>query len=101
MKFKILKIPLIRICPIGRENNVVLAPNDQRRRLVFSKVLLPSRIERNICLIVVKQLELDRRIFFTGQMIEITDPVVRTDYARISNAMCKLPFDALSGYESF
>jgi hypothetical protein len=44
---QIRQVSLVRLCPRHRENLVVLAPCDQRRGLIFPKVLLPVLMNVN------------------------------------------------------
>ena len=44
---------------VGGEDLVVLAPDDQRRRLAFAEERLECGIERHVGAVVVEQVELD------------------------------------------
>src|SRR6185312_13895540 len=48
VKFQVVEIPLVGMGPFGRENLVVLAPDDQRRRLVLAEIRLPLRIQGRV-----------------------------------------------------
>src|SRR5271166_7006952 len=41
VELDVLKIPLVGVRPLFREDRVVLAPDDQRRRLALTEVRLP------------------------------------------------------------
>ena len=62
VEFQIFEIALIRVGAIGRENIVILAPNDKRWRLVLAKICLPLGVVRHVALVVIKQGQLDGRI---------------------------------------
>jgi len=46
VKLDIGKVALVGIGAVGRDNLVVFAPDDQRRRLVFAEIGLHGRIKR-------------------------------------------------------
>ena len=46
VELNILQVPLVGMRSLGRENLVVLAPDDQRRWLMFAEVSLPRRVKR-------------------------------------------------------
>ena len=54
-----LQVALVRLGPGGGEDLVVLAPDDQHRRLVLAEVLLPLRVERRVAAVAQEQVELD------------------------------------------
>ena len=59
VKLQVLQVALVGLGAGGREDLVVLSPDDQRRRLVLAEVCLPLRIERRIAAVAVEQGELD------------------------------------------
>ena len=62
-----------------QEERIVLAPDRQQRRLVRAEIILESRIERDVALVVAEQIELDFVGARPGQ-IEIVERVaVRRD----------------------
>lgn len=44
MKFQVLQVSFVRMRSICWEDKVVLAPNNQRRRLMLAEVRLPHRL---------------------------------------------------------
>ena len=96
MEFQVLQIPFVWVGSFGGENVVVLSPNYQRGWLVVAEVLLPNRVVRHVGLVAVEQLELYRCVAFTGQVLEVDVPIVRTDGFWIAYAMGVLPFDAIA-----
>ncbi len=44
VQLQILEIPFVGMCTVGREDVVVLAPDDQGWRLVLAEVGLPCRL---------------------------------------------------------
>ena len=83
MKIDVVQIPFVRISSFCREDVVVFTPNNQRRRLISSKVFLPFRIQGYIGTVAVKHSQLDLIVFRPCQMLQINVPVVRTDLQRI------------------
>src|SRR3954465_14013838 len=48
VEFDFRQVALVGMRPVGREDLVVPAPDDQRRRLMFAKVSLDDGIERQV-----------------------------------------------------
>ena len=59
VQFCIGQISQIGCCAIRREDLVVLAPDDQRRRLALAEERLEFRVERNVRPVVEKEVELN------------------------------------------
>src|SRR5947207_3344664 len=57
--FKRLHVSLVWLGSGGGEDLVVLAPNDQQRRLVLAEVLLPFRVQCRVAAVAEEQVELD------------------------------------------
>lgn len=55
VEFQVLQVTLVGERSRGRKDWVVLAPNDQRRRLVLAEEFLPLRIQRRVASIAVEQ----------------------------------------------
>jgi hypothetical protein len=62
VKLEILQVTLVRMGSLSRKNVIVLAPNDQRRRLMLTQVGLPLWIEAWITAVVQEHRKLDRLI---------------------------------------
>src|SRR5215831_6220444 len=54
VKLDLGQVALVGVSAVGREDLVVLAPDDQRRRLVLPEIGLHLRIKRQIAAIVVE-----------------------------------------------
>jgi hypothetical protein len=61
MELYVLEVAQIRVCSRRWENGVVLAPHDERRRLVRAEILLPLGVARWVAAITVEQLQLSAR----------------------------------------
>ena len=59
MELPILQVPLVRCCSVGRENLVILAPDDQHGRSMRAEIFLPLRILRRIIAVTEKEVELN------------------------------------------
>ncbi len=57
--FDIFEVTTVGQSPLGREDGVVPAPNDEGRWLVCSEELLECGIERDVRLVIVKQFPLN------------------------------------------
>src|SRR5664279_2527285 len=79
VKFGVRQISQVRMRAIEREDLVVCAPNDQRRRLAFAEERLKLRIERNITAIIMEQVELNVLIAGTIKQSLIVAPIVWID----------------------
>jgi len=55
VKLDLGQVALVRVSAVGREDFVVLAPDDERRRLMLAEICLHLRIKRHIGAIVVEQ----------------------------------------------
>src|SRR6516165_8728015 len=67
----------------GGEENVALAPEDDRVGLGCPKALLPCRVQRSIGAVVVQQIQLDAVRVRTCQEEQVHVPVVRADLRRV------------------
>jgi hypothetical protein len=72
---------------LRREDHVVLAPHDQRRRLPLAEELLELRIQRGIRAVVVEEIELNLDVAGTIEQRLILDPGARIDTRAIRNAV--------------
>ncbi len=77
MKLNLGKIALVGMCAVGGEDKVVLAPDDQRWRLVFAEISLDSGIERQVGPVVVEQIKLDIVVAGPIEQCLIMHPVIR------------------------
>jgi hypothetical protein len=62
MQFRVREISLVGLGPFDGEERVVLSPENQHSRLLVAKVFMPTVVERDIRLIVVKKVELNCRV---------------------------------------
>ena len=99
VEFKMFQIPLVRVCACGREDLVICAPDDQRTRLVFAKIGLPTGVERGIAAVVVEQLKLNLRIAWPIQQPLGDVPIVGADRLLIANAVGVLPLRRAQGHD--
>src|SRR5262245_15501886 len=58
VKLDLGQVALVRVSAVGREDLVVLAPDDERRRLMLAEICLHLRIKLHIGAIVVEQVHL-------------------------------------------
>src|SRR5215469_7071049 len=58
MDFGVRNIPLVGLSARGQKERVVLAPDGEERRLVFSEIALKLRIEIHVACIVEEKVEL-------------------------------------------
>ena len=91
MELHVLQVALVRIRPGGRKDFVILAPYDQRRRLMLSKVGLPLGIKRRIATVVIEHLELNLLISGAVEQTLINVPIVGADCFRVTDAVGVLP----------
>src|SRR6516162_2490260 len=54
VKLDLGQVALVRVSAVGREDLVILAPDDERRRLMLAEICLQDRIKRQIGAIVVE-----------------------------------------------
>src|SRR3984957_18090006 len=72
---------------VGRKNLVVLAPDDQRRRLPFAEERLKRRIKRDVGAIVEEEVELDVLVSGAIKQPLIVAPIVRIDARYVGHAV--------------
>src|SRR5688572_13947460 len=87
MKLRRGKIAKIRMRALLGKYLVVLAPDDQRRRLALAEELLKLRIERHVGPVVIEQVELNVFIARPIQQRLIVNPVVRADARQILDSI--------------
>ena len=92
MEFGVRQILQVRMRAIGREDLVVCAPNDQRRRLPFAEERLELWIERNIATIIVEQVELYFLVAGTIKQSLIVAPIVWIDPGHVLHTVRVLEF---------
>ena len=95
MELQLVQIPFVGIRSGSRENLVVLAPDDQCRRLILSQILLPLGIERGIAAIAVKQCELDFLVAGSVEQGLYVPPCIRADRFDVAHTRCVLPFGCI------
>src|SRR5207244_5605065 len=99
VQFRVGKIPLIRFRAFHREKGIVLTPENQHPRLSFAEVLMPTVIESDIRLIVVKKIELNCRVARTIKEELVQGVGIRTDSRRVFHPMCVLKYGGVSCQE--
>src|SRR5688572_32774143 len=77
----------VRTCAVRREDHVVLAPHDQRRRLTLAEELLELRVQLEIRAVVVEQVELDLDIAGSVEQSLIVQPGARIDPRAIGDTV--------------
>ena len=87
MKLQVGQIALVRMRAIGGENLVVLAPDDQRRRLMLAEISLDGGIERQVGPVVVEEVELDLVVARAIEQRLVVDPIVGRDAADVGDAV--------------
>ena len=100
MKLKVIQVVPVRMCALFGEDVVIFAPRNECRRLIFTKICLPIRIQRRIRAVIIKQLQLD--IFVAGaiQQILIVEPVFGCDDLRIADPIGILPLGGFNGQQA-
>jgi hypothetical protein len=99
MKFHLGQVALVRMRSIGWKNLVVLAPDNQRRRLAIAEVGLNLRIQRQIGPVVVEQIHLDVGIARAIKQGLIVNPVVGRDATQVRDAVGVLKLGRLRSNE--
>src|SRR5260221_976634 len=84
------QITLICFCSLYGEERIVLSPQDQGARLAGTEVLVPSVVERQFGVVIVKKVGLDRVISGTITEDLVKRPVVRTNLVRALLGVCGL-----------
>ena len=69
------------------KKRIVLSPDNQHPRLSVAEVLVPAVVERNVRLVVVEKIELDRVIARTVQKELVQCIGIGTDPLRVFNPM--------------
>jgi hypothetical protein len=83
VKLNLREVALIGMCAIGREDFVVLAPDDQGGRPVFAEVGLNGGIERQVGAVIIEDVHLNVGIAGPVEQRLIVDPVVRRNAADV------------------
>src|SRR5919109_711582 len=79
------------------EDGIVLAPNDQRRRLALAEVGLPLRIQRDVGAVVIEQVELDLRVARAVEQRLVHRPGIGAYQRCVLHAVRVLPLGGLDG----
>src|SRR5262249_5269653 len=79
MKLGVRKIALIRKGTIGRENLIVFAPDDERRRPMVPEIRLHLRVKRNVAAVIVEEVQLNFDIAWPVEKNLIVYPIVGGD----------------------
>ena len=95
----VLEVTPVRVGPGGREDGVVLAPDDEGRRLVLAEVVVPLGVLRRVAAVAVEQGQLDLRVAGPVQERLVDGPGVRADRLDVADAVGVLPPRRLQGQE--
>src|SRR5262249_42876899 len=101
---RIRNIALECLSTRGQEERIVLAPHSEELRLMVAEILLESRIERNVALVVSEQVELQIVRTRPGQIKIVERVAVWRNGGGIGDAVGVLPDCRLGceeGAESF
>src|SRR5215472_13536874 len=99
VQFSIVDIPSVCLSSVNGEERIVLSPENQHFWLPAAEVFMPAVIQRDVRLIVVKQIELNGGVPRTVQE-ELVDSVgIRADSVRVSNTVCVLEDGHFFGQE--
>src|SRR5215469_4042247 len=90
VQFCFQNVSLVGFGSFNRKERIVLPPEDQHSRLSVAEVLVPTVIEREIRLIVVKQIELNFSVPRTIEEELVHGIAIRADSVRICNTVCVL-----------
>lgn len=85
----------IRLSTLDGEEGIVLTPHDQSPGLLPAEEGLPGFVVRKVCLVIVKQIELDGVVAGTIEEVLIEGIRVRADAALVLDAMRVLEFGGL------
>jgi hypothetical protein len=80
-----------------REERIVVAPDDEYRRLLGLQILLPLRILGKVVLILIQQLDLDLVVAGTIEERLVIDPSVWIDTVRVGDTMRILELGCVGG----
>src|SRR5262249_53167955 len=90
VQFRLREISFVGLGSFDGEEWVVLPPENQHPWLSTAEVFMPTAIERDIRLIVVKKIELDCGITRTIEEELVHRVGIRADSFSVSNTMCVL-----------
>ena len=93
------QIALVGMRAVGGKDLVVLAPDDQRRRLIFAEVCLHGRIERQVGPVVVEEIHLDLGVARPIEQRLVVHPVVGRDAADVRDAVGVLELRGLRRHQ--
>src|SRR6059058_2674160 len=96
MELGVGKLSFIELSALDRKDSIVFAPSDQRRRLLFTEILLPIGIGIQIPFCVVEDCKLN--IFVPRSvLISLVDhPIVRADLRGIADTMQIMPLGSFN-----
>jgi hypothetical protein len=81
---------------LDRKDSIVFAPGDQRRRLLFTEILLPIGIDIQIPFCVVEDLTVGFPCSPVGPEMPDRSPIVRADLRRILDTMQVMPLGSFN-----
>ncbi len=89
------KIAKTRMRALFREDLVIFAPDDQRRRLAVAEECLELWMERQVGAVVVEQVELDILVPRQGEQRLVVHPVVGAGAGQVLDSIGILEFGRL------
>src|SRR4029453_8919846 len=87
------QVAQVGAAPLGREEDVVLAPEDERLRLPPPEERLPLRIQVDVGAVIVEEVDLDLARIRALEEMQIHVPVVGADALRIAVFVCVYEID--------
>src|SRR6516164_9854844 len=87
VQLRLRNVAEIRLCAVDREEGIALSPDNQHLRLLIPKEGMPRLILREVRLVVVQQVQLDRVIAGAVQEELIEGVGVRVDAGYVLNAV--------------
>ena len=92
-------VALERLCSRRQEERIVLAPRREKTRLMGTEILLKGRVQRDVALVVAKEVEL-HLVRARACEVEIVERVaVRRDRRRVGDTVRVLPNSRLGRQE--
>src|SRR5262249_1741534 len=90
VQFRVRNISLVSLGSFNGEERIVFSPENEHSRLPAAEVLVPTLVEREVRLIVVKKIQLNRGVPRTLEKELVHRIRIRVDAVRVCNSMCVL-----------